>query len=255
MQESLPSRTVLNLSDSFRHNLRTHTLAAVVFVGFLCFVKPTHARVVYTKTDATLSGDGQLNLDLNHDGKPDFAIVQHSTLIKCADGSYSTWFDVLVDSRYGSVVGHDDYYASALNRGVSIDSSQTFFGVEARMLIFNNCPPPQHFGDWYQVTDRFLGLQDANRYGWAQLSVSVFCQNSICRSTTKLSGFAFETVSGRAIKTGQTKDDLEIDPDSANADNAGSGASITNPTPDSQPVLGVEGIPLWRQKNSVGFTK
>lgn len=225
MLGSFPSCKVLKVSHFPHHRLSKYALAAAVLAGFLSFAKPAAARVVYTQTDVTLSGDGQLDIDLNHDGKADFSIVQTSGITRCTDGSYNVWLDILVDSKHGSVVGHDGY-ASALHKGVAIDSGQTFFGVEATMLFVNNCPPGSAvFGDWYQVTDRYLGLQGNNHFGWAQLSVSVSCGGNWCRATTKLSGFAFETVPGRTIKTGQTHEDSEANPDSAYPDEVGPGTS------------------------------
>jgi hypothetical protein len=64
-----------------------------------------------------------------------------------------------------------------------------------------------YVGSWVNVKNRYLGLRFKIKgkihYGWARLSVQV--QNHTVVGT--LTGYAYETVAGKAIKAGQTKED------------------------------------------------
>jgi len=209
MENSLLSGKVKNV-----RSLSKYLWVAAIFAASLFFANPAQAKVVYTKTDLVLAGDGQLYLDLNHDGNADFEISHVSGISKCKDGSTRSWTGVDVYSRNGAIAIDHNGYASALESGVVIDSGLTFFGYAANMAFVNGCSPDHPAGNWVQVTDRFLGLQAKNHYGWIEASNTTSCGYFSCSSVTKISGFAFETVPGKAIKAGQTQDDAEAGFDS-----------------------------------------
>lgn len=235
------------------HGPRKYAWAAAIFAASLFFANPAQAKVVYTKTDLVLSGDGQLNLDLNGDGRADFVISHDSGISKCKDGSTRSWTGVDVYSRNGAIAVDSNGYASALESGVVIDSSLTFLGYAAKMAFVNGCSPDHPAGNWVQVTDRFLGLQAKNHYGWIQASNTTSCGFFSCSSVTKVSGFAYETIPGKAIKAGQTQDDLEanlglVRPDTDGCNVAGNELPIP-----SQADLQVEGMEPWRQEEHQSF--
>jgi hypothetical protein len=137
-----------------------------------------------------------------------------------------------------------------LNEGTQIGHSQTFYGGDGVMAWYasaqNSCIK-SHGGPWYNVTDRYLGLSFQRNlrthYGWAKLTVGA-------GNYANLTGYAYETIVGKSIKAGQTReaDDNE---------NFGPGASLTNPIPNTpQPAslgmvaLGARGVPPWRRKES-----
>src|SRR5580698_6440807 len=71
----LPRKTA-NLSESIHHQLSMYALAAsAAGVGALCFAKPAEARIVYTPAHVAIKPNGGLfQIDLNHDGTPDFGL-------------------------------------------------------------------------------------------------------------------------------------------------------------------------------------
>jgi hypothetical protein len=71
-------------------------------------------------------------------------------------------------------------------------------------------------------------IKGKTHYGWARVSSGITRNGRTLRAV--LTGYAYETVPGKAIITGKTKGPVEI----------GSSTSVSNPTPEPQPVtLGV----------------
>ncbi len=108
-----------------------------------------------------------------------------------------------------------------------------------------------HGGPWYNVTDRYLGVRfqrnGRTHYGWARLNVG----DGKVGNYAKLTGYAYETIAGKSIKAGQTKNAAD---DPTNED-FGSGASLTVPLLDNtQPAslgmlaVSAQGVPLWRRE-------
>jgi hypothetical protein len=105
------------------------------------------------------------------------------------------------------------------------------------------------FGPWFNggkgVKNRYLGLKFKVKgqfhFGWARITVTT-TRN---RFTATLTGYAYETIPGKAIVAGHTKgpDDIVERPD----------AALTAPT--AKPItlgmlaLGAQGV-LWRRKES-----
>ncbi|HET6177868.1 MAG TPA: hypothetical protein VFE61_13095 [Candidatus Sulfotelmatobacter sp.] len=190
------------------------TLAVILFA----VVYPAEAKVVYTPVGATVSGNGSLQLDLNHDKETDFTVVSYSRSIQCPGQGYGTFGLVTITPTTGNgVVGA---WAAAFSSGVSIDSSQSFVGDQALMTQFSTClyPPHTNYGAWLDVSNRYLGLEfNLNgqiHYGWAEMSVLLKRGRLL---TVTLTGFAYETIPGKAIKTGQESgaSDDPLAPDSS----------------------------------------
>jgi hypothetical protein len=107
-------------------------------------------------------------------------------------------------------------------------------------------------GRWANVRGRYLGLKFRIKgkihYGWARLNVTV--GNS--RISATLTGYAYETIPNKPITAGSTKG-----PDQWDAEGIDTGASLTNPIPDSpRPAsLGTLalGLPLRQRKESLGL--
>jgi hypothetical protein len=77
--------------------------------------------------------------------------------------------------------------------------------------------------------------------------------SAIPAMSVTLTGYVYETIPGKSIKTGRTKGPAD-DPTN---DEFSPGASLTNPISDTpQPAslgmlaLGAQGVPLWRRKES-----
>jgi hypothetical protein len=101
-------------------------------------------------------------------------------------------------------------------------------------------------------TQAYLGLKFSLKgkvhYGWARLGN---IHSFIGKASATLTGYAYETIPGKSIKAGQTKE--ADDP----TNDFSPGASLTSPFPDTpQPASlgmlarGAQGVPLWRRKES-----
>ena len=161
-----------------------------------------------------------------------------------------------VDEVPASGNGAESSPPAALNRGALVGSRQQFYESQGKMaqVSTDDCGHSwRHGGPWFGVTDRYLGLSfqrnGRTHYGWARLTV----QFDLPHLKATLTGYAYETIAGKSIKAGQTKEAAD---DPTNED-FGPGASLTNPIPDTpQPAslgmlaLGAQGVPLWRRKES-----
>lgn len=118
---------------------------------------------------------------------------------------------------------------------------------------------PVFTGNWVVRggVDGYLGLEfkihGKDHYGWAHVKTGLTIGHYSWFSAG-LTGYAYETVAGKAIKAGQTHDAVaEWD-----EEGVGTGASVVSPISDApQPAslgmlaLGPQGVPLWRRKESV----
>jgi hypothetical protein len=239
-----------NLSPSLTHRLNVYALAAGA--GLLTSVQPAEAQVVYTPAHVVIHTGSTYNLDVNHDGVTDFRfsdfVIYYGQLIVVPQGGGRNAVEVLRGFNY---------FPLALNPGARIGPSAYFYGSCVGCLTYNETMVAAFSvgvdqGDWVNVRNRFLGLRlsidHQAHYGWARFSVQVD-GTSI---TAVLTGYAYETQAGRAIRAGQT---------SGTADDAGEteGPQPRVPDPDSKPIsrgagpaslgvlaLGAQGLPLWR---------
>jgi len=150
-------------------------------------------------------------------------------------------------------IGSNGAQAAALIRGEPIDPGQMFVAPDVTMrecIRFVGC-----WGDWDNVTNRYLGLKftihGKRHYGWARLSV----QAKGVIFTATLTGYAYETTAGKSIKAGQTKGAA----DEWDEEGFGAGTSVMRPIDPPQPAalgmlaLGAQGVPpLLRRKEWVG---
>ncbi|HXM23225.1 MAG TPA: hypothetical protein VN948_18350 [Terriglobales bacterium] len=253
-------RKTANLSESVHQQLNMYALAAgAAGVGMLALAQPSEAKIVYRHTNVVvgLNGLSIYGLDLNHDGISDVIIRADRTRFDCqTHGGFELSLWEIPTSNNG-VEGQPP---TPLRAGAPIGGRQHFYSGKGSLATSNffyagrSC---QHGGNWWSVTDRYLGVKfkihRKTHYGWARLT---FDRG---RNAT-LTGYAYETIANKSIKAGQTKgraDDSTLNPDSANPDDFGPGATVTNPIPDTpQPAslgvlaLGAQGVPLWRRKES-----
>jgi hypothetical protein len=100
------------------------------------------------------------------------------------------------------------------------------------------------------VKNRYLGLKffvkGKVHYGWARLNVSA----GFCGLGGTLTGYAYETIPGKAIIAGQTK----------GPDDDAQPIGATHPSPAPKPAtlgilaLGAPGLSIWRRKDPVAAT-
>jgi hypothetical protein len=256
-RSSGPHKTASNLPDSVHQQLNMYTLAAgAAGVGALALAQAAEAKIVYTPANVVigLGGVQTYHLDLNKDGVADFSIDTTHRGYAC--GNRGTLIFGLFEkgvARNGAM-GRTPL-AAALSAGASIGPAQRFFGAKGTMAYYRHnygghCHPNEARGYWQNVNARYLGLifkiSGQFHYGWARLNVT---RHRLHGFTATLTGYAYETIPGKAIVAGKTvADEYE--------DDFGPGASLTNPIPDKQPpslgmlALGAQGVPLWRRKES-----
>jgi hypothetical protein len=205
MKHSLRPRKTARLPKSIQRQLNMYALAAsAAGVGILASALPAEAEIVYTPAHHKITHGGSFKLDLNHDGITDF------TLINTFSTTTST-FRSNLSARPAAGNGAEGWtgfrpYASALKLGAEIGPADYFPGKQ--MASVNVGPAAVYYvGSWVNVKNRYLGLsfkiKGKIHYGWARLSVQV--ENHTVVGT--LTGYAYETVAGKPIKAGQTKED------------------------------------------------
>jgi hypothetical protein len=260
-------RKTANLSDSIHHQLNMYALAAsAAGVGMLALAQPAEARIVYTPDHRKLT-TGNLYVDLNHDGAPDFSLSMKGLYWSRKCTYCGQYLSVDGYPNPGAAVMGMDIEASALRKGRLIGSRDTFVVYRSRGLQMaagwdEKLSSKRFFavsGQFANKMDRFLGVRFEIRgkyhYGWIRFAnVTVTFKNGLTPVVRAvLDGYAYETIPGKSIKAGQTKEAA----DDFTSENFGPDASLTNPIPNTpQPAalgllaLGSPGLSIWRRKES-----
>src|SRR5258708_16695278 len=125
--EETPMQSVRNpskLSEPILQQLNSYALAAgAVGAGLLAVSQPLRAEVVFTPTHVRLA-NGQVPIDLNNDGTPDFFLINQSHGKSCC--FYSRTLSVAggyVGSSQNGVIGLA-LWANALKAGQAIGPPQ-----------------------------------------------------------------------------------------------------------------------------------
>lgn len=196
-------KTASQLSHSVRQHLNRYALAKVLIgVGLIVSAWPAEAKVVYTPVNVTISGNGSIKLDLNHDGITDFVLRSVSQVTVCGNrGGLIGSTKITPTIGNGVVVSHLNF-AALLGSGIPIDASATFYDARTVVTQFLICSSgSQHVAGYLGLEFQINGQ---THYGWAQVDVyaSYNFRGHVMRTT--LVAFAYETITGQAIKTGQT---------------------------------------------------
>lgn len=194
-------------------------LLAICLCLFAALVVPARAEILYTPVNISIPVSGVYNIDLNRDGVTDFILRSKLLQGYCQFGDEYIWSFTVTAANDNAVVSAPGQlgssFASALHQGVAVDSGQSFFPNFSLMaeLYWGSCGTGA-MGEWLNLPDRYLGLQmlgadGAVHYGWAKLSTVAFVDHhGHLQTSTILSGFAYETVAGQGIVTGQLSDTL-----------------------------------------------
>jgi len=248
------------LSDSVHQHLNAYALAAgAAGVGLLAAAPRAEAKIVYTTANTPIVGE--VNLDLTNNGIADFALCLSSIGFRschqpeerplCGVGREALRvLPSAKENQENEIYATSQGYAAALQLGFVIGPKRTFSPGSRGMAFYTSCPPRGFHGLWQNKQDRYLGLQfiiaGKIHYGWARLSLAGL--------NATLTGYAYQTIPGQAIRAGQTSPD-DSDAPYANSSDRGPRASATEPIPDTrQPgslgmlALGAQGVPLWRRK-------
>ena len=199
-------RSTVNLGARLERNLLSYATAASVGLGITAaFSLPAEAEVIYTPVRASITTGGAYYLDLDLDGHADFKITDTAYIVSeslFVQPQFSAFNAIQID-RFGP--------AAALNRGMRIGSGNKFYGCLGcsygqRLAAVNGS---QEFGDWVNVTNRYLGfkfqIKGQTHYGWARVTVQV--QGTAIKAL--VTGYAYESIPNQAILAGQRSGSLD----------------------------------------------
>ena len=264
-------RKPANLSRSINRQLNMYALAAAsAGVSALALAQPAEAKIVYTPGHVKLTANHPFPLDLNHDGIVDFFLLPFeseyryytSTLFVChVIRTYSGNRNFCSSSNKNPENGirpSKGQWGAALRPGAKIQGRDKFLVAGSVALGrvkhhgFGSTATTQWYGPWMNggkgVKDRYLGIRFAIKgqlhFGWARMTITRIREShGRYDFAATLTGYAYETVPGKAIVAGQTKssDDVVERP----------GAALTTPTPEPATLgmlaLGAQGV-VWRRK-------
>jgi hypothetical protein len=256
MRRSSPPRTTIGLSKSIHQQLNAYAIAAgAAGVGLLALAQPAEARIIYTKIHHVIGDHSQYLLTL--DNKTSDFVITNTRCPYANTGCTDNYFAALsvgALSPGNAVVGTHgrSYFAAALKQGARISKSRRLIrggNMVSECQGFCTISGQRHatVGPWDNVTDRYLGLQfkinGKVHYGWARLNVKA--PKGKFRITATLTGYAYETIPGKAIIAGATTGPDDSEPT----------ASFTTPNPVpatlSALAMGAPGLSIWRRKESV----
>jgi hypothetical protein len=248
MQSVQRLRNPSKLSEPILQQLNLYALAAgAAGAGLLAGSQPLRAEVVFTPTHVRLA-NGQVPIDLNNDGTPDFFLINKSHGKSCC--FYSRTLSVAggyVGSSQNGVIGVG-LWANALQAGQAIGPRQLFLFGHLKMANAFNDSNSFFFtnGAFANTTNRFLGLlfkvNGEIHYGWARFSiVKAGFNGSTPVVVATLTGYAYETVADQPIMAGQTKSE------SASVQTPSGACPETPPTSLGLLALGAPGLDIWRR--------
>jgi len=188
--------------------LRRTVVAIFGCVCVLLAFTPAQARIVYTQTNQTFTGNVSWNIDVDNNGVADVMITQDLY----SDGG-CLGANAHVDNARGvGLLTNGQGWTSALDAGTSIGPNEIFDSSESLLGDTYHCignPFGHDDGFWINYGTLFLGLELTKagkvHYGWAQFSVSIVnWYGGRHRMQSILTGYAYQTIAGKAILAGQT---------------------------------------------------
>jgi len=218
--------------------------ACAAGVSVLACAPAASAKIVYTPANRFIWVSARLDLD--HNGKADFVFSNTFNSY-----SHDAWGKLNITPK-GSVnaIWGTGTYASALKPGLRVGANKHFGQRHSVMAKFKrDCTSVCTFGSvgpWVDVTQRYLGLKfliDGKvHYGWARLNVTVN-MNGIGATLT---GYAYETVPGKPILTGQIKGSSAKSEDTRQS-SASFGHNARPAASLGLLARGASGLDIWRK--------
>jgi hypothetical protein len=217
----------------------------------LALAPSAEAKIVYTPAKVPLMNKGQVFFDLNHDGVNDFSFYGKSI----SHRSVSTFFFRLTASpaQQGNgiwgVESHEHASCAAILPGGTRVGPKRQFQAN-RVIMFDSSGGPQGgtaYCPWGgKIGTHYLGLKfgikGKTHFGWARVKIA-----SMYPYVITLTGYAYETVPGKAIVAGKTNGPDE--------DSAEESSATPMPTPKPATLgalaLGAPGLSIWRREESV----
>jgi len=265
------SRLPAKLSDSLDHRLKAYAYAAgAAGVSLLALAHPAQAKIVYTRGGVTFGGvasdngrgiGGSYDLDLNHDGIPDFVFSWNA--FSNDRPAYSAFADLYVHpiAFSNGIAGKPDHnYAFCMGSGASIGPQQPFAGsVMARIIVMNGLI----YGNWGYpgsgpiggpgnvkgVLGLKFGIHGQTHYGWARLNV--FTNGA--SMTVALLGYAYETIPNKPIILTKAQGTCQRSKEYGGHANSASSGTV-EPASLGRLAQGASGIAAWRRNQQTETT-
>lgn len=277
-----PRRTAYS-SESLHHQLNMYALAAsAAGVSVLATAQPAKANIVYTHAHVTLQNPASFALDLNHDGIIDFYLDLHravrgrshsaSFLSICHRLSFSNCESFNSSTAPNALnaieIIANRYYrfkATALHAGAEIQSKARFRNKKAVLMgagefydTSQGRTSTRWIAPWVNdgkgVKNRYLGLKFKIKgkfhFGWARLTVATEKN----RFTATLTGYAYETIPGKAIIAGATQGSDDTDMSIEQSNPTAQTMPATEPATLGALAMGSGGLSIWKRDESVAAT-
>ena len=202
---------------------------------------------VYTPVHKVIDLGHSYGLDLDHDGIIDFTLVNSMT---CGT-DVCIWRLVEKPANDNGVMATNlmgNILAAALRKGARIPSGRFYRQVAYLAWSATLRRAPDEHGNWVDVNNRYLGLKfhikGKVHYGWARLNVH-FQGHAV---VGVLTGFAYESVSNKAIIAGATKGPDDGEPTTSFNTHPPEAAML------GMLALGAPGLSIWRREELVAAT-
>jgi hypothetical protein len=253
MKHSLRPRKTAQFSNSLQRQLNSYALAgSAAGVGVLALAQPAAARIIYTSAHKTIDFTHKIPLDLNHDGKIDFTLQETLINTTTVDEAHSLILSVSPAQNVNQVWTNQKH-ASALPAGIRIGPKGPFAANKKAMALdyyqdgtggSGTCAGP-----WNNVKNRYLGLkfriEGQIHFGWARLNVTCVTHYGQHEITGLLTGYAYETIPGKAIIAGATKGPDDAEP------TASPKTRSPEPVTLGSLALGAPGQAIWRREETI----
>jgi hypothetical protein len=245
-----------DLSKSLDGRLKTYSLVAMAAgASALALAQPAEAEVVVTKTNTQITFGSSASFDLNGDGVADFTLSNNG--VGYDHSFYGSFFAIPLTG--GKVVagtrGPQGAYASALINGAVVGPSAHFSSsagrgqaiVERSTGNASSFTTYKYFGNWGNLTDRFLGVRflidGETHYGWIRITTG--WKGRIQATVT---AYAYETVANKKITINYTGEGVAQDADSPDAVSHAEAITLPNRRGPSLGMLaqGADGLAHWR---------
>jgi hypothetical protein len=201
--KSISQRTASPINGKLDRRLAAYVaVASAAGIGMLA-APQAEGEVVYTPANVSFQDTGEVMIDLNNDGIPDFEVFRR----RCGS-SHSGCLDLnpLVAGNGFRPAGSE---VAAGFFGVPVGAGEKFLTGDGspsygNVMIAAGAYGPYSWsnGPWAHSTNRYLGLRftiaGQTHYGWARLSMNDLHGPEI------LTGYAYETIPNKTIIEGET---------------------------------------------------
>ncbi len=218
------------------------TAAVAAGVSLLALTPPAEAKVVIT-THINIPINGNVLIDLNHDGIADLSFVRDAYP---ALGAFFTYISARALHGGGVVQQTPTGFASIFLRSAKIGPSDHFapYGLLARRGG-EAYSPVSTSGLWGGgQPNRFLGvkflIKGTTHYGWVRITVKNSKNVSIPLTGT-ITEYGYETIANKAVLAGLPSNAISTTEESAGIGKA-PGASL------GMLALGADGLAAWRRQ-------